>query len=69
MAGDISKFEHVAKKAINNVAPLPEVSWIRPLISFLYSTFTGITYLPLLVVTMFSWRYFESPEIYLFSKG
>ena len=48
--------------SINTVEPELEISCTNPLIWLLYSSLTGITYLSFLIVTTFSWIYFEYVE-------
>lgn len=50
---------HHRHRLDEKVAPDAEVSCTSPRISFLYSTFTGITYRPSRMVTMFSCKYLE----------
>ena len=47
-----------AMGSIKSVAPLPLISCTSPFILFLFSAFTGTTYLPSLIVTILSCKYF-----------
>ena len=47
------------KGSIKTVEPLEEISWTKPFICPLYSSFTGITYLSFFIVTILSCRNLE----------